>query len=131
MVRTLCKVRGLDAFGSGEYRASRGSRVHNGIDYVAHVDSTILSPVNGRVTKLGYPYGDDLSFRYVQITDYDDNDWRIFYVFPEVIMGQDILVDDLIGSVQDLGKRYKGITSHIHLEIKNKLGNFIDPRSVG
>jgi murein DD-endopeptidase MepM/ murein hydrolase activator NlpD len=129
MIRLTAPPRGKDSHGSGEYGASRagGNRIHNGIDFLAMPGSRVHAIRAGTVTKLGYPYGDDLGFRYVQVTDADGNDWRYFYVKPSVVVGGVIEFDTPIGFVQDLDTRYKGIPPHIHLEIKDIIGKFINP----
>lgn len=119
------EIRGADSFGSGAFGASRGDREHNGIDLVAREHEHIAATITGEVTKLGYPYADDLSYRYVQITKGGYN-FRIFYINPTVEVGQQVGRGTSIGVVQNLNKRYKGITNHIHLEIK-KDGEYIDP----
>lgn len=127
MIKLTTPQRGLDSHGSGAYHASRGSRTHNGIDFAAQPKSYVHACVGGTVTKLGYPYADDLGYRYVQVTDTDGNDWRYFYVKPSVIEGDTINADDIIGIVQDLNPRYRDITPHIHLEIRDSDGQFINP----
>ncbi len=67
MIRILAKERVMDTWGSGHFGASRGERTHIGIDYACSPGSQILAPCIGEVTKLGYPYSNDLSFRYVEI----------------------------------------------------------------
>ena len=70
-------MRGTDVHGSGEWHATRGNRFHNGVDFSCYPGTRILAPVSGLITKLGYPYGDDLGYRYVQIeADDKDNHWR-------------------------------------------------------
>lgn len=122
--------RGSDAFGSGEFHASRGSRKHKGIDYSCFPDSVIRSPVFGKVTKLGYPYADDLSFRYVQVTDEADNDHRFFYVEPGVKVGDTIAPGDAIGTAQDVAAKHstanRKMKNHIHYEILIN-GTEVDP----
>ena len=83
--------------------------------------------MSGRVTKVGYPYGNDLSYRYVEISN-DDTDYRIrqFYVKPGVIIGDWVSQGDTIGVAQCLGRRYAGITEHVHLEMY-KDGDLVDP----
>jgi len=117
--------RGSDGFGSGHFGAFRGSRTHKGVDLLADSGEVIESPVTGTVTKLGYPYGNDLSYRYVQITA-GDYDFRVFYVDPSVRVGQEVAADTAIGLAQDLGRRYPGIPNHVHFEIK-KDGAYLDP----
>lgn len=116
--------RGNDIHGSGEYGASRGSRTHRGIDLACYPGSLIYSPVSGKVTKLGFPYAHDLSIKYVQITDSKGFDHRCFYVNPLVSVGVQVTEDDIIGTSQELP--YKGITQHVHYEIK-KDGDYLNP----
>ena len=84
----------------------------------------------GNVTKFGFPYSpsDDQKgmFRYVEVTS---NGYRLryFYVGVLVELGDDIERGQAIGWSQDLSCAYSGITQHVHLEIKNEAGNFIDP----
>ena len=115
-----------DKWGAGYFHAPRGDRKHNGIDYACLAGSKILSPCDGKVTKLGYPYADDLSFRYVQITNGNKNH-RVFYIEPTVELGAKIKEGDVIGIAQDLEERYPDITPHIHYEIKSLDGKFENP----
>ena len=126
-LKILSPRRTLDAFGAGHYGASRGSRIHKGIDFAAWPNSMLLSPVAGKVTKLGYPYADDQHFRYVEITDEANLRHRFFYVFPSVAFGETIEINDHLGTVQDLRPRYPDITPHIHYEIKDEDNLPIDP----
>lgn len=126
MIKVIPPQRILDSWGAGHYGASRGSRTHKGIDFNCSPDSLVLSNTDGVVTKLGYPYSDDLSFRYVQITTHNNEDYRFYYVEPSVKKGQTIKEGDIIGSVQDLTKRYEGINNHCHFEVKVD-GEHVDP----
>ena len=111
-----------DKWGSGAFNSKRGKRKHNGKDIPCPEKSICISHIAGEVTKLGYPYSDDLSFRYVEITDFIGRRHRFFYVNPKVIVGQSIVVGEEIGLSQRLGDRYEGITEHVHYEIKDKNG---------
>lgn len=113
------KERGCDKHGCGHFGASRGNRTHRGLDIRADVGQSVISPIGGNITKLGYPYGDDFSYRYIEITG-GDLRVRIFYVKPTVRKGQKIEAGDQIGVAQELGTRYEGITEHIHLEVYDK-----------
>lgn len=119
-------LRKCDGHGCGHYGASRGSRRHNGLDLVCPPKTLIYSPVAGTVTKLGYTYADDLSFRYVEISD-GGYAFRVFYCDPIVKEGQKVSRHTIIGEAQDLRPRYEGITPHLHLEIKSADGEYIDP----
>ena len=123
-------VRQQDKHGAGYFGAPRGgdNRLHKGIDYSVPVGMSILPIKSGLVTKIGYPYGDDQSFRYVQISS-DGFDYRYFYLSPLVEVDDYVELETPIGTVQDLTKRYEGITPHCHLEIK-KYGQFINPEEI-
>lgn len=76
------ELRGNDPTGHGYYGAKRGNRKHKGVDYVAKPKDEVFSPIDGIVTKLGYPYYGNLNFRYVEITN-DTYRVRLMYVFPK------------------------------------------------
>ena len=125
-MRASLPVRTFDKFGSGKYGASRGRKKHKGIDYACVVGTIIYPHEAGTVTKIGYPYGDDLSYRYVEVTNGKDYKLRYFYIEPMVNEGQMVTLETPLGKVQNLNKRYKGITIHCHFEIKS--GNrYLDP----
>ena len=119
-------VRGSDSKGAGYYGAPRGNRKHAGVDFACYPGSKVICQSTGSVTKLGYPYSDDLSFRYVQITTVDGIVERYFYVKPCVEVGDVITPGRVLGTTQKLGSRYLGITEHFHFEVKVD-GEHIDP----
>lgn len=129
--RTLDK-RGSDGYGSGTFGASRGSRLHQGIDFAAPADALILSPVDGKITKLGYPYGDDLTYRYVEITTLDGLRHRVFYVSPCVKVGDHVHKTTVVGECQDIAARYNKflMVNHVHYEVMTIDGLCIDPESI-
>lgn len=129
MIRCIIPMRKCDSEGCGHFGASRGSRTHKGIDYACYPETEIFPVVRGIVTKLGYPYADDLSFRYIQVTDEEERDWRYFYVEPDVEVGDFVSPSNTIGTVQDLTSRYPDITNHVHLEVRS--GNeFLNPEDI-
>ncbi|WP_162913285.1 peptidoglycan DD-metalloendopeptidase family protein [Rhodospirillaceae bacterium SYSU D60014] len=126
------RVRGNDTFGEGRFGARRdgGKRQHQGVDIIAEPAATVVSAVSGTVTKIGYPYGDDLSYRYVEVTTEDGYVVRHFYVSPAdgLKVGDRVEAGRTqIGVSQDLGTRYEGITNHIHIEVRDPSGRVIDP----
>ncbi len=128
MLFIIPKLRGTDAHGSGAYGAPRGERTHNGHDYAVKPGSMIYSPFKGIVTKLGYPYSWDLSFRYVEIERLNKDRIRYLYVFPAVGKRKLIAHGDPIGTVQRLP--YEGITQHVHVEVRkmiNRRRKLVDP----
>ena len=134
----LPEKREKDNWGEGHFGASRGARKHKGQDFYQPPGRIVYCSIPGKVTKIGYPYADDLSFRYVQITDSDGNRQRYFYVEPfvgncrSVVLGQRLAKGDQIGVVQDLTGRYNTpergpIPNHFHFEVISPDGEYIDP----
>jgi hypothetical protein len=56
---------------------------------------------------------------------------RVFYVEPFLALGDYVDVNTVIGESQLLGDRYPGITEHVHLEIKDPNGEFVNPKELG
>lgn len=81
----------------------------------------------GVVSKIGYAYADDLSWRYVEITDSAGAWWRYFYVAPILSVGDPVTAGVIIGQCQDIAARYAGITPHFHLEVINAHGEYVNP----
>ena len=125
------QIRTQDNHGSGHFGASRdnGKRKHAGIDIVALPNEPIYSPINGVVTRHPFPYGNDLKFKGIEIKD-KDLVIKIFYLNPTITQGTSVKKGQIIGYAQDLTNKYKGITNHVHLEVKDKLGKLINPETL-
>ncbi len=115
-------IRKKDKWGEGHYGASRGNRKHNGIDIVAQLGKDVLSPIEGKVVRVSYPYASDLSYAGLLIDGlgvHKGIEVKIFYMKPSPnIVGKTVRPGQKIGSVQNLSPKYPGITNHIHIEIK-------------
>lgn len=120
------KARKCDEWGCGHFGAGRGDRDHKGVDLAVMPGTLISSPVAGHVTKLGYVYRDDLTWRYVEV-EAQGYRFRFFYVDPRVNVSDTVNVGDILGAVQPIAERYPKITPHIHFEIKNPGGEYVDP----
>ena len=152
MLQFIAPVRADDGYGSGVFGASRGGRLHEGVDYACYPGSQLLSPVAGRVSKLGYTYASDLSFRYVEITDGNLSRHRFMYVEPMVEHGALVVVGGVLGTAQaiadkhnlikkltlatakkldksDLFKVQNPMAGHVHYEIIDDAGNHLDPEN--
>ena len=121
--RYVANRRTFDEWGGGGYGDPRGSRVHNGIDFLVGHNSIICSMSSGTVSKIGMCYRGD-EFRYVEVIDSQGNHIRHFYIKPTVDVGQKIAIGHPIGYAQNLSKRYraddnhtKDMPNHIHFEI--------------
>lgn len=120
-------LRGNDPTGYGHYGAKRGNRKHKGLDLVAEPLTDVFSPINGQITKIGYPYSGNLNFRYIEITN-DVYRVRIMYCQPKnIIKGRRIFEGDKIGEVQDIAGYWNPkMKNHIHYEVY-KHGLLTDP----
>lgn len=127
MIKTTPPQRGEDNHGSGAYQAPRSYGKHNGIDYAVLPASLVLANTAGLVTKLGYMYADDLSYRYVRMKTLLGYTVTYGYVEPAVDLGARVTKDTVLGEVQDIAKRYEGITQHIHVSVKDPQGKYINP----
>jgi hypothetical protein len=133
MLRSILSHRGNDDYGSGEFGASRGERPHNGIDYAIKPGEIICSPVAGTITKLGYTYSSDLSYRYVEVTDSAERRHRLFYVLPLVAVGDEVEKHAPVGASQDISKKYTNygyMKNHVHYEVMLLDGSFANPEKL-
>ncbi|HEX8232982.1 MAG TPA: M23 family metallopeptidase [Caulobacteraceae bacterium] len=121
-------VRGHDGFGDGEFGASRdgGGRRHEGVDYIARAGQKVVAPISGYVTKIGYAYSGSYDLRFVEISNPALKfEARVFYVDPDVRVGQPVRLGTPIGKMSSLQGHYAGITDHVHLELAER-GRRID-----
>jgi murein DD-endopeptidase MepM/ murein hydrolase activator NlpD len=124
------EVRRVDAYGDGEFGASRdgGVRKHEGVDFIARAGQRVVAPISGFVTKIGFAYAEDSNLKFVEITNpalrYAA---RVFYVDPDVEVGQAVRLGQRIGAHHTLESKYPGgMTDHVHLEIIDTHGARID-----
>jgi murein DD-endopeptidase MepM/ murein hydrolase activator NlpD len=93
--------------------------------------SKVLAVSKGKVTKVGYPYNPSDSekghLRYVEIKDDNGYKVRYLYVSPSIWVNTLVKEGMVIGEAQGLTEIYKDITDHIHIEVKDPNGDFIDP----
>lgn len=121
--------RECDGQGCGHYGASRGARTHKGVDMACVPGTEVASPVTGQVTKLGWPYADKPAVRYVEITA-EGYRFRLFYVSPSVKEGEFVQLGQTVGRSQKLESMERGGTQHVHFEIMNEGGGYVDPTPV-
>lgn len=110
-------VRETDKHGMGHFGAPRGSKTHKGADYVGEPGQNIVSPIDGKVIRAARPYADDSRYNGLLISG-KHLYIKIFYIEPDwsrigagVFQGKTI-----IGTMQDITKRYADITPHVHLQ---------------
>lgn len=122
----------LDGFGSGQYHSSRdgGKRRHAGLDIIVPPGEAVFSPISGNIVRQAFPYKDTKDFAGVVVKG--DGDWngyeiKLFYV--EGLFSGSITQGSVIGTSQDLTKRYPGIINHVHVEVRFK-DEMVDPREI-
>lgn len=111
-----------DKKGDGAFGASRGARPHLGRDFLFDDGASVPSLINGTVIQIGYPYDDDRSYRLISVLSIDSNVLlRIYYVKPQVRIGDTVQIGDIVGTAQDIAKRYGGaeggMGNHVHYEL--------------
>jgi murein DD-endopeptidase MepM/ murein hydrolase activator NlpD len=122
-------VRGEDAFGFGNFEASRdaGARKHHGTDIIAAPGAIVRAPIEGEVTKMGAVYRNSEKLRFVEITnEHSKLTTRVMYVTASVGIGDQVSAGEPIGFAQDLQQRYPGITNHVHVELRSQ-GRLLNP----
>ena len=116
-----------DSQGDGKFGAPRGGRVHLGIDYACYPGTEIISPVDGKVRKIGFAYGDgtggfgdEFAYRIVEVEQADDPEivHRFFYCTALKNVGDEVFAGEVIAKSQDLTIRYPGMTNHVHYEVR-------------
>ena len=125
-------VRGTDGFGSGAFGASRGSRRHDGTDYVTVPPQDVTSPMSGRVTTISAPYRDNNDLLGVQIEASNGTLSWVWYIAPaRGVVGSLVRAGQtVIGTAQSLQGRYRGITDHVHVRIRRADGTAVDPATL-
>lgn len=109
-------VRGLDNHGEGKYGAGRGTHLHAGADYICIPGQDVVSPITGTVIRIARPYKkkgySGLLIRGLDI------EIKMFYIDPlSEVVGTKVRIGDLIGTAQDISKKYRGMVPHIHLSV--------------
>lgn len=119
-------IRDKDRYGNGAYGAGRkkgkDDYSHQGVDIVSEPGQDVASPIAGRVVRIAQPYGDDKTYKGVEIEAVDGTRMKVFYVDPTIKVGDFVSAGDSIGRAQDITTRYPGITNHVHVEMRNPEG---------
>jgi len=110
----------VDAGGDGHFGAKRGKRWHKGLDFFCTPGQDIVAPDKGFVTRVSFPYEDDLSWKGIVL----QLDWcriKMFYLDPFVKVGAQVYRGQVIAKAQDITLRYPklNMSPHIHLEFED------------
>lgn len=120
-----------DTQGDGQYGASRGDRLHQGVDVQVYEGEPIYAPIDGVINRVAYPYANDLQWRGLEMSGADA--WqgysvKMFYMSPEMsLIGKPVSRGQVVGKAQAISKKYTpAMKDHLHVEIR-KDGALIDP----
>lgn len=123
-VRPYRGTRGVDAYGSGTFGASRdaGARAHVGRDYIALPGDGVVSPIDGIVKRHAKAYPDaDLAGLEIEGARARV---KLLYVLPCVEPGEKVKAGQVIGTAQDVAgywhakaPRPGSMQNHVHLEV--------------
>ncbi len=130
-------IRGIDKWGSGHFGAPRGKRKHDGVDFICSPGQRIWFPFDqGYMTRVAQPYAKP-GYSGCEIQAIDNNKCyicKMFYFEPDetLIPSTQIFMGETIGTAQDISKKYKDITWHIHLQVREdaRLSDWIDPKTI-
>lgn len=106
-----------DTQGQGFYRAKRGRRSHKGSDYLCTPGQNIVSPLDGKLTRMAYPYKDRKWEGCAIVGNFMTV--KMFYFKPfQDLIGKKVIKGEHIGFAQNISLKYsKLMLPHIHLQI--------------
>jgi murein DD-endopeptidase MepM/ murein hydrolase activator NlpD len=109
----------IDNAGSGYFRASRGTRYHQGVDFECDPAQEVLCPISGKIVRIANPYSGDPNYSGVLVEN-PRVTIKLFYVkVAQGMIGKEVKAGEVIGEAQDVTLKYKGqgMLPHVHLEI--------------
>ncbi|XP_043539442.1 myeloid protein 1-like [Chiloscyllium plagiosum] len=112
------RVRGTDSYGSGAYGAPRGKLRHLGVDVRCNDNSTTYAPFTGRLIKRVNPYDNGNAIDNGVMMRGQGYCVKIFNIEPDRYSGA-ITKGQRLGRLLNVQRVYKGITSHVHIEMCN------------
>ncbi len=107
-----------DSEGDGNYGASRGSRKHNGIDYLCKKGQNVIAPFNMYISRISKPKA-NCSLSGIKWKSGTSNG-RMFYFQPDLkLIGKHVTQGTVIGVAQSVSEFYKlpKMQDHIHFQI--------------
>jgi len=120
-------IRGHDRWGDGKFGSNRDhGRPHMGVDIADRPGQPVGSTVSGTVVSSGNPVYSPGRVKehpkkaeYTSVSVRTDNGFLVkhFYVDPGVRVGDRVEAGQAIGTAQNLGHAYPGITNHVHVEV--------------
>jgi hypothetical protein len=123
------RIRGSDAFGNGAFGSARTGHTHQGIDIIANEGDVITAPFPLEFIRTARPYAEDINYT-GGVYNFEDGEMRLYYIRP-ITTQKHFDTGEIIGYAQNISAKYstpsKKMTNHVHLEIRDKRGNLINP----
>ena len=111
-----------DNWGSGFFGSPRGSRIHEGVDFVVEKGQNVYAPEAIKVVRVAYPYASDLAWKGLLFIGLDTGfSYKVFYFAPILdLIGTVVSKGTLIGHAQSINDKYntKEMIPHIHVEMR-------------
>jgi len=118
--------RNTDKQGSGVFGAARdgGARRHLGLDLISVPDDEVVSPIFGKIVKLGWAYADGKlgSITIEGTGQHKGATVKLLYVKASLASGLEVEPGDVIGYAEDVSgyhaaKGNDGMICHVHGEL--------------
>jgi murein DD-endopeptidase MepM/ murein hydrolase activator NlpD len=124
------ELRDCDAKGCGHFHASRGDRLHFGIDVKVKKGQYVYSPINGYFNRVSVPYASDLKYKGVEIIGtgiHKGLKVKMWYCKHAVPLQTKLEAGSIIAIAQDISEKYgSSMTPHVHFQMY-KNGVIVDP----
>ena len=107
-----------DSEGSGEYGAPRGTRLHNGLDFICAPGQEVIAPFNMKIKRVANPKAHSPMSGIEWI--YGKSSGKMFYFKPDPqLIGKSVSKGDVIGIAQNVAMDYglPNMIPHVHFQI--------------
>ena len=108
----------VDTEGDGNYGARRGSRLHNGVDYICKKGQNIIAPFDMTIKRMSYPNKDMVLNGIVWVKGKSNG--RLFYFYPNTdLIGTEVKEGYVIGVAQSISEYYELplMLDHVHFQV--------------
>lgn len=127
-------VRQWDRYGSGHFKAPDARGLRLGTDYTAVPGQIVRATMAGRVVEVLQPYRDGIDaveLRGVVVESTGGTRCALWHLAPlPGILGKLVRASDTVGHAQSLQNRHPAITDHVHVQVRSRWGELLDPATL-